>query len=36
MKRDELPVQRHWLYYVILKYAASWSRPWSPFVRFID
>jgi hypothetical protein len=21
MKRDDLPVQRHWLYYVILKYA---------------
>jgi len=21
MKRDDLPFQRHWLYYVILKYA---------------
>jgi len=21
MKRDDLPFQRHWLYYVVLKYA---------------
>jgi hypothetical protein len=21
MKRDDLPFQRHWIYYVILKYA---------------
>jgi hypothetical protein len=37
MKRDDLPFQRHWIYYLVLKYAviAVAVSP-SPSTRSID